>query len=154
MSVQFASFYLGDDLYGINILQIREVIQNPEYSPVPQAPAIVEGLMNLRGQIVTVIDTSRSLGFPEAEDRSTCIILKTDEELGAKRLAGSWVVSVGQDTVGLLVERMGEVVDLSEEEIDASPANASEQASSYILGIAKLEGELMTLLDLSHVLEF
>ncbi len=152
-STLFASFWIGDDLFGTNILQIREVIQSPDYSPVPHAPDMVLGLMNLRGQIVTLIDTASSLGLsttPAAPPR-TCIILKTDQELERVE-RGPFMEQVGEDAVGLLVDRMGEVVEVSHQHIDRSPANTSDGQSVFILGVAKLDKKLMTLLRLQRIL--
>lgn len=150
----FASFFIGHDLFGTNILQIREVIENPPYSPVPHSPDIVLGLMNLRGQIVTLIDTATSLGVETdpANPPRTCIILKTDEELSRVERS-SFIEAVGGDAVGLLVDRMGEVVEVPNQNIDRSPANASAGQSAFILGVAKLDQQLMTLLCLQRVLE-
>jgi len=152
----FATFYVNDALCGTDILQIREVIERPEYSNVPQAPAIVEGLMNLRGQIVTVIDVARSLGVSSTEGKrpSTCIILKTDGELEGLDSGGDTLEHIGTEIVGLLVDKMGEVVEIEDESIDASPANTSQKDLEFIKGIAKLDKELMTILSLKRVLEY
>jgi purine-binding chemotaxis protein CheW len=151
----FASFYVNDALCGTDILQIREVLERPEYSRVPQAPAIVEGLMNLRGQIVTVIDVARSLGVASTspERARTCIILKTDGEMEGLRREGPPLERVGAETVGLLVDSMGEVLEIDDESIDVSPANTSQTDLEFIKGVAKLDKELMTILSLERVLE-
>ena len=153
---QFATFCVNDALYGTDILQIREVIERPDYSPVPQAPPIVEGLMNLRGQIITVIDLARSLGVSAAgrEKPRTCVILKTDGELEGQRTQDTALERIGPENVGLLVDGMGEVVEIDDGEIDASPANTSPADLEFIKGVAKLDKELLTILSLRRVLEF
>lgn len=154
-TLQFASFYLDDALYGIGILQIREVIKQIASSPVPQAPDVVDGLMNLRGQIVTLIDLSRSLGLTDAGgERETCIILKTDQELLNMALPSAQFDQVGSDAVGLLVDRMGEVVDVDEGDIAPAPANASQVDAGFLRGVVQLDDELMSILSLSRVLDF
>ncbi len=155
-TLQFATFFINETLCGMNILQIREVISQPGYSPVPQAPSIVIGLMNLRGQILTVIDTRRSLGIaggydPESE---TCIVLKTDAELESHRLSGEWIERLGNDAVGLIVDRMSEVVEIDERDIDASPANLLRHNAEFIRGVVKLDQGLVTILRLERVLAF
>ena len=159
-ALQLATFYLDEVLWAVNVLQIREVIRNPQFSPLPQAPPSVCGLMNLRGQIVSVIDLGTSLGHTQALDDSvstgpanTCVILKTDAELPQAHLESQRLEQAGPDPVGLLVQAMGEVVEIDEEEIDAAPPNATEEESRFIKGVAKLEGDLLLLLSLGCVLE-
>ena len=149
---QFATFLVNGNLCGTNILQIREVIKGPEYSPVPQAPDIVEGLMNLRGQIVTVINVAKSLGLRQHGSCETCIILKTDDELVKHFSEDALIEKTGSDVLGLLVDEMGEVVDIDDAIIDSSPANTPAADSEYIKGVVKLEDELMTILSLKRVL--
>lgn len=151
---QYATFYVNDALCGTNILQIREVIKDPVYSPVPQAPFMVEGLMNLRGQIVTVINMAKSLGLAIQTTSlyTTCIILKTDEELAKQDFGKSPSERIGPDGVGLLVSDMGEVIDIDEDDIDAPPANTPSPDKEYILGVAKLKDELMTIVSLKKIL--
>ncbi|MBN2798872.1 MAG: chemotaxis protein CheW [Deltaproteobacteria bacterium] len=151
--VQFATFYLGDDLYGINILQVREVIQDFHVSQVPQTPAPILGLMNLRGQIVTVVHLGRNLGIQVVEPQNTCIILKTNDELAQVHASRSWIFPAGEDSVGLVVDEMGEVVEVDEEEIDASPANSSDRDSATIAGVARLDKELLTILHIDSILQ-
>jgi purine-binding chemotaxis protein CheW len=154
-TAQFATFYVDDAPFGVDILQIREVIRGVACTPVPQARDEVHGLMNLRGQIVTVVDLGRRLGLGgDARSRGTCIILKTDDELQAFRDRDSTIEPVGSDAVGLLVDRMGEVVTVPAEDIDQAPANTPEADQTFLRGVVKLDGELLTLLRLRAVLGF
>lgn len=154
-STQFATFYLNDVSFGLDILQIREVIRRVSCTPVPQAPQEVHGLMNLRGQIVTVVDLAQRIGLDaNGGSRGTCVILKTDGELAAQGRHNAELQSVGDDAIGLLVDRMGEVVPVEAEEIDPAPANTSEVDTPFLRGVVKLDGELLTLLDLGAVMSF
>lgn len=153
---KLATFYLDDALYGTDILQVGEVLQGYVSSPVPGAHANVSGLMNLRGQIVTVVDLGRVLGheLQGGDERKICIILKTDSQLCVEALSTGALERVGQDTVGLAVDSMGEVVDVEEKEIDPSPANTDHLDARFMRGIVKLENSLLTILSLERVLDF
>lgn len=151
--IQFATFFLAGELYGVNILQVREVIQDFRISQVPQTAPAILGLMNLRGQIVTAIHLGRALGLEVKEPQSTCVILKTHDELGPIHGKKPWIFHVGDDSVGLVVDEMGEVVEVDEDDMDASPANSSEIESSTIGGVAKLKKELLTVLHLERILD-
>ncbi len=155
MSLQFASFVVDDVLYGVNILQVGEVLKGIGYSPVPGAHQNVLGLMNLRGQIVTIVDLAKSLGISSPQDeKNTCIIMKTDAQLDSLSLGSKNIERTGQDAVGLLVNRMAEVVDVDPKEIAAYPANTSQTDASFVKGVIKLEHELLTILSLERVLDF
>ena len=154
-TTQFATFYLNDMPFGVDVLQIREVIRGVSCTPVPQTAQEIHGLMNLRGQIVTVVDLARRLSLDGADTpRGTCVILKTDGELATQARSSEELEDVGDDAIGLLVDRMGEVVSVSYEDIDPAPANTGEVDAPFLRGVVKLDGELLTLLRLRPVLGF
>ncbi len=141
-------------MFGTNILQIREVIANPVYSPVPQAPANIDGLMNLRGQVVSVINVAEAIGLKNYQKHAEgfCLILKTDAEIDTHFKGEQlWIEKTGPDVVGLLVEEMGEVRELNTGDIDTAPANSDWRESAMIKGVAGLEQEIMMILSLEQV---
>jgi purine-binding chemotaxis protein CheW len=134
---QFVTFVLMDETYGINVMQVQEVLRVTEIAPVPGAPAYVLGIINLRGNVVTVIDTRARFGLPssETDDSSRIIVIESDKQV-----------------VGILVDAVAEVVELYENEIDVAPNVGTEDSSRYIQGVATREEGLLILVDLKKLL--
>jgi len=129
---------LAGETYGIEVLNVQEVLRLPEIAPVPGAPHYVLGIINLRGHVVTVIDTRRRFGLPPAEhDEQTRIV----------------IVEVDGQIFGMVVDAVAEVVDLRRSDIDTAPAVDGEEAAPYLQGVAHLDGGLLILIDLRRVLE-
>jgi purine-binding chemotaxis protein CheW len=125
---------LGDESYGLDIASVYEIIRFQESTAVPTAPIFVDGVINLRGRIIPVMDLSSRFGMSRsATTKSTRII----------------VAGTGGTRVGLVVDAVTEVLMLSEEAVEPTPEVASGNESAYIRGIAKLAGQLVILLDLS-----
>ncbi len=103
---QYVSFRIGEHLFGINILTVREIIRNVDFTPVERAPEYVRGLLNLRGQIITVLDLGPSLGMPlrEIGRDSRCVIIKTEDEVASVLEAGILDEVMGTEAVGLVVD--------------------------------------------------
>jgi purine-binding chemotaxis protein CheW len=135
--IQFVTFILMDEVYGINVMQVQEVLRVTEIAPVPGAPAYVLGIVNLRGNVVTVVDTRRRFGLPsvEVDDASRIIVIESDKQV-----------------IGILVDAVAEVVELREDEIDVAPNVGTEESSRYIQGVATQEGRLLILVDLNKLL--
>ena len=135
---QFCTFHLGSLYLGIEVLQVQEVIRAQEMTPVPLAPRAVTGLNNLRGQIVTAIDLRRRLGLPDrpAGTDAMNVVVRTDD--GA---------------VGLLVDEIGDVVEVSPEAFEAPPETLPQDARGLIRGVFKLPGGLLLALDTRQALE-
>ena len=135
--IQFVTFILKDEIYGINVMQVQEVLRVTEIAPVPGAPPYVLGIINLRGNVVTVIDTRGRFGLPSAEldDSSRIIVIESEKQV-----------------VGILVDAVAEVVELRSNEIDAAPNVGNEESSRYILGVATRENSLLILVDLNKLL--
>jgi purine-binding chemotaxis protein CheW len=156
MSVlQMATFSVNDNLYGVDILRVREVLKKVSCSPVPGAHPAIVGLTNLRGQVVTVIDLGRRLepGEPPGGSRDTCVIIKTDDELTRQGLLEAVGDRVGSDAVGILVDEMGEVVTVEEEQLEDPPAHVSEDERNLVKSVVQLDETLMTRLSLERVLD-
>jgi purine-binding chemotaxis protein CheW len=135
-SRQFCTFYLEDYFFGIELLDVQEVLQCLELTAVPLAPHAVRGLMNLRGQIVIAVDLRRQLGLPE---RPT------------NRQAMNVIVRTGEDAVSLLVDEIADVVEASDDSFEPPPETLRGTVRSAIRGVHKLEKRLMHVLDTDWV---
>ncbi|QYZ65057.1 MAG: chemotaxis protein CheW [Gammaproteobacteria bacterium (ex Lamellibrachia satsuma)] len=135
--LQLVTFRLKDESYGINVMKVQEVLRVTEIAPVPGAPPFVLGIINLRGNVVTVIDTRSRFGLPSAEldDSSRIVIIESEKQV-----------------VGILVDAVAEVVELNEDEVDAAPNVGNDESSRYIQGVATRENGLLILVDLNKLL--
>jgi purine-binding chemotaxis protein CheW len=129
---QFCTFYLDHLLFGIESQKIQEVVTYRELRPVPLAPPVVSGLMNLRGQVVVALELRRQLELPERPSNMTPVCL---------------VVHSAGGTVCLLADEVGNVVEVEDETFEPSPPTLSARLRSVILGVHKLEGQLLHVLD-------
>lgn len=152
---QYSTFRLGDRLFGLDLMMIREINRILDITPVPHAASHIRGLINLRGQIVTILDLAVRLGLPSREinEDSHNIILKTNAELTAVRQAGNnQHYATSTDLVGFLVDAIGDVVEADESAIEPPSANVSEAESQFLSGVIKTEAGLLVLLDIKEVL--
>jgi len=155
LEYQFVSFYLGENLFGLNIIHVREVIQNFEITPVEGTSSLIKGVLNLRGQIVTVLSPAVRLGFEEKKEGSekVCIVLKTTSEL--KRTVNDENSFMEEDTssdwLGLIVDRMADVITVKEEDIDSPPANFSAIDSKFLTGVVNMDNDLLILVKISEI---
>lgn len=130
--------------YGVGIEQVQEIGTLEEVTRVPGASPHVKGVMNLRGKIITIIDMKKLLGFANSD-----IAIATDNFSSSDRII---VAQVGQSIIGLLVDEVDQVVEISPSDIEPAPTVLSETAP-YIKGIIKLKSNLYILLDLQLLLE-
>jgi purine-binding chemotaxis protein CheW len=135
---QFCTFYLNRLLFGVESQKIQEVVTYRELRPVPLAPPVVSGLMNLRGQVVVVLELRRQLELPERPLDMTPVCL---------------VVRAVGGTVCLLADEVGNVVEVEDGTFEPSPETLSPRLRSVILGVHKLEGQLMHVLDSERACE-
>ena len=135
--LQWVTYRLGEETYGINVMQVQEVLRHTEIAPVPGAPDYVLGIINLRGNVVTVIDTRARFGLPPADvtDNTRIVIIESDEQV-----------------VGILVDSVAEVVYLKSSEIDSAPNVGTEESAKFIQGVSNRDGELLILVDLNKLL--
>ena len=135
--LRWVTFELEKETYGINVSDVREVLRFSEIAPVPGAPSYVIGIINLRGNVVTVIDTRKrfGLGPKEVDDLTRIVIIEID----------------GQE-VGILVDSVAEVVDLKMSDIEPAPNVGNEDTSRYITGVTSRNGELLIIVDLKKIL--
>ena len=134
---QYCTFYLDGLFFGIDVQMVQEVIRRQEASRVPLAPRSVTGLINLRGQIVTAIDLRRRLGMVDRP---------------ADRDPMNVVVRGHDGAVSLLVDEIGDVLEVEEDEIQAPPSTLHGTSRDLIHGIFKLESRLLLLLDIEQML--
>lgn len=134
---QWVTFSLGGEKYGIDVMRVQEVLRIAEIAPVPGAPHSVLGIINLRGNVVTVVDTRTRFGLAPKE---------TDD---AARIV---IVEVHDVVVGLLVDKVAEVVDIEIEHIEPSPTAATEQRSKCINGVFGGDDGLLILVDLDQLI--
>ncbi|MBN1981776.1 MAG: chemotaxis protein CheW [Chitinivibrionales bacterium] len=151
---QFASFLLGESLFGIDVLLIREINQNIDITPVNPSPEFLLGLMNLRGQIVAVTDLGIRLGLKKREitAQSCCIVLKTTKELDRILNEGLIAETTSNDTIGLLVDKIGDMTSIDDMYIERPPANINGVDGKYLGGVIKLEHELLATLKIKEIL--
>lgn len=129
---QFCTFYLDGLLFGVHVLNVQEVIRYQEMTHVPLASRIISGMINLRGQIVTAIDLRRRLGLSERP---------------ADKLPMNMVVRTDDGVVSLLVDEIGDVIEVTEESFERPPETMQGVARDLIRGVYKLKGELLLILD-------
>jgi len=135
--LQWVTFTLETETYGINVMQVQEVLRYTEIAPVPGAPLYVLGIINLRGNVVTVIDTRSRFGLESAEvtDNTRVVIIEADKQV-----------------IGILVDKVSEVVYLRASEIDDAPNVGNDESAKFIQGVSNRDGELLILVDLNELL--
>ena len=134
---QLVVFDLADEGYGVDIGSVREIIRMQEITKVPRAPDFVEGVINLRGRVIPVIDLRKRFGFDATEmTKDTRIV----------------VVDIGGQDIGVVVDAVTEVLRLSADKVEPASSVITTVDSEYLLGIAKLEERLIILLDLQQAL--
>ena len=134
---QLVVFDLASEAYGVNIGTVREIIRMQEITQVPRTPDYVEGVINLRGKVIPVMDMRKRFGFPVAEHTKDTRIV---------------VIDIGGSDIGATVDAVTEVLRLGADSIEPPSAVITTSDSDYILGIAKLETRLIILLDLQRAL--
>lgn len=136
--VQLVVFRIGDEEFGVEINQVREIVKLVSITRMPKAPMFIEGVVNLRGQIITVIDLAKRLDLPSKGRTETSRIM---------------VVEVNDNTVGMIVDSVSEVLRLSTDEIEDTPSLIeTEVHEQYLRGVGKIGDRLLILLDLNSVL--
>ena len=152
---QYSTFLLGKDLFGLDILLVREINRNLAITPVEQAPDFVSGLLNLRGQIVTVVDLGVKLGLEKRVlgSESRVIVLKTAQELSAKHVDDRLLAAAQVDLLGLLVDGVSDMVTADDKAVEPPPANTGNVADKFLTGVIKLEHGLVGVLDIGRILK-
>ncbi|MFM2002585.1 MAG: hypothetical protein RI963_2011 [Planctomycetota bacterium] len=140
---QLCTFFLDDQMFGLDVLRVQEINRIQQLAPVPLAPPAVRGLINLRGQIVTAIDLRERLGFPPLDPatrdpvtRPVNIIIPSDE-----------------GPVSFLVDEVGDVIDVDDRDFEPPPATLDPAAKAYTRGVYKLPDRLLLVLEIEPILQ-
>jgi purine-binding chemotaxis protein CheW len=138
---KYLTFVIGKEEFGVAVLKVREIMGIQEITAVPQTPAYLKGVINLRGKVIPVIDLRLKFGLPSIDyTQRTCII----------------VVQVKNESIvlpmGIVVDEVSEVITLTSADIEDTPDFGSNIATNYILGMAKIKGKVKILLDINEVL--
>ncbi len=137
---QLVVFMIGDEEFGVDISQVREIVRVAQITYLPKAPAFIEGVVNLRGQVLAVIDLAKRIGVSSKERGENTRII---------------VVEVAENTVGMIVDSVSEVLRLPAESVEQVPSLVeTEVPEHYIRGVGKLKERLLVLLDLNKILTF
>jgi purine-binding chemotaxis protein CheW len=138
---KYLTVVLGNETYGIPVLKVREIIRMQKITPVPHMPAFVRGVINLRGRMVPIVDLRLKFGLKADFADRTCIIVVQ------VRVAGGQAVAMG-----LIVDSVEEVTNLTAADIDPPPNFGAGTALDYLFGIAKTKGQVKMLLDIDRVI--
>ncbi|PCJ33149.1 MAG: chemotaxis protein CheW [Gammaproteobacteria bacterium] len=135
--LQWVSCKLDGETYGINVMQVQEVLRITDIAPVPGSPSYVLGIINLRGNVVTVVDTRQRFGIASKENNDLSRII---------------IVEVNNNVLGMLVDSVAEVVYLHQSEIDSVPTVSSDESTRFIQGVSSTNGKLLILIDIDKFL--
>ena len=134
---KFLTFVLGEEIYGIEILKASKIIGLMDITTVPQTPDYMKGVINLRGKVIPVIDLRKKFSMQEGvHTQETCVI----------------VVEVNGSSIGLIVDSVSEVSDITGEEIENAPSYGQGIDTSFIMGLGKVKNKIIILLDIDAVL--
>jgi len=139
---KYLTFALHRECYGIDVLKVREIIRLANITAVPQLPAYVRGVINLRGRIIPVIDLRMRFGFPEAASTELTCIVVVQAKLPDNR----------STQMGLIVDGVEEVINIAAAEIEDTPDFGAEITTSCLLGMAKIKDTVKALLDIDKVI--
>lgn len=135
---QLCTFFLAGEHFGVDVKNVQEVIRHQEMTPVPLAPSIVRGLINLRGQIVTALDMRARFRLPPRADDATPVNV---------------IVRSGDGIVSLLVDEIGDVVEVDDELFETAPETLSPDVRTLIAGVYKLQPQLLLVLDSTRAIQ-
>jgi len=136
--MQWATFHLSEELYGINVMQVKEVLRLTEIAPVPGSAPYILGIINLRGNVITVVDTRTLFGLPRDEysDSSRIIVIELQDQV-----------------IGMLVDAVAEVIYLRQSQIERAPNVGTDESTKFILGVSYHNDDLIILLDLNRMID-
>jgi len=136
--LHIVGFRIGRETFGVPISLVHEIVRMPEITAVPDSPGFVEGVINLRGKIVSVVDLRKRFG---------------EKEITANKKNRILVAEVGGKMVGLIVDAASEVIKIPDSEVDLPPSLFEEGELNYVTGVGKVKGRLIILVDLSKILQ-
>ena len=138
---KYLTFKLGNEEYGIVIMKVKTIIGLMEITRVPRTPHFVRGVINLRGQIIPIVDMRKKFAMEEIEDtrETTIIVVEVNKEDSIQE-------------IGIVVDSVSEVMDIEEENVDDTPEFGSEFDTEFIMGMAKAKGRVISLLSIEKIL--
>ena len=136
-SRELISFLIGTQEFCVDIMSVREIRGWTPATPLPHSPAYVRGVINLRGAVLSIVDLAARLGFPPTEPSARAVII---------------VAQVGHQVVGLLVDAVTGILTVTSDTVQPTPDVASDMARSFVTGVLAVEGRMISLITLDHVL--
>ena len=137
---KYLTFALAHEEYGVPVLKVREIIKMMDITSVPQVPAHIRGVINLRGKVIPIVDLRAKFGLPPQDDTERTCIIVVEVHTQARRLM-----------LGTIVDCVSEVLNISAEEIEPTPDFGEQLDTHYMHGVAKVKGAVKILLDLDRV---
>ncbi len=138
---KYLTFALGKEEYGLEILKVREIIGYMEITAVPRTPSYVKGVINLRGQVIAVVDLRSKFDMETAQRTDQTCIIVVEIRHGDRKLS-----------TGIIVDRVSEVLDIASEKIEDAPSFGTSVNTDFILGMGKIGDNVKILLDIDKVL--
>lgn len=139
---KYLTFRLQNESYGISVLKIREIIRLQGVTRVPQVPEYIRGVLNLRGKVIPVVDLRTRFGFPETSNKEETCIVVVQVQMPSRAMI----------PMGLIVDAVEEVANIAAADIEPTPDFGTEIDTTYLLGMAKVKGEVKALLDIDRVI--
>lgn len=137
---QFVTFKIKDEIYAINVFKTREILEVPDITKVPGMPKMIRGVINIRGEVVPVLDLKQKFGDEETEFKQDTAIIVTELEREGEAIP-----------VGILVDSANEVVTLEPEQLEPAPKMGVFIDNNYILGMGKVDGAFIVLLNIDKI---
>jgi purine-binding chemotaxis protein CheW len=138
---KYLTFQLANEEFGIAVLKVREIMGMQDITPVPQTPAHIRGVLNLRGKVIPIIDLRLKFGLTSVEDTSRTCIIVIQVQAESRALL-----------MGVVVDGVSEVLNLTPADIEDAPDFGEQITASYLLGMAKVKGRVTILLDIDEIL--
>ncbi|MDX1490452.1 MAG: chemotaxis protein CheW [Pseudohongiellaceae bacterium] len=135
--LQWVTFNLNDETYGVNVMAVKEVLRYTDIAPVPGAPDYVLGIINIRGTVISVINTRRRFGLPDQEPTDNTRIV---------------ILEIGKYVVGIMVDSVAEVVYLRQSEIETAPNIGKDESARFIQGVCNKNDELLILVEFDKLI--
>lgn len=134
---ELISFRIGAQEFCVDIMAVREIRGWTIATALPKSPSFVRGVINLRGAVLPIVDLAARLGFQATDESDRNVII---------------VAQIGEQVVGLLVDAVSDILSVTDDVIQPTPDVASETAKTFVRGLLAIEGRMITLIDLEHVL--
>jgi purine-binding chemotaxis protein CheW len=135
---QYAIFNLGEEKYGVDILNVAGITEVINISKMPQAPSYVEGIMNLRGEVIPIINLKKRFGY---------------DDVSFPKNARIMLISINEDKIGYIVDDTSQVIKFGDDDIDPTPTILVADDKKYLKGIGKYQNEIYILLDMQRILD-